>query len=1008
MFLDKASLAASADLPQALREALQTSRKFLVLCSPEAARSPWVAREARTWLETHGPRNVLLVLTAGRLTWRNGDFDREQTDALPEPFYGAFAAEPLWANVTWSRGHADPARAAALRATVAQLAAAVLELPLDEIEGDDVRSRRLLRRLRTAAIGALVLLATLSAGLGLWAEINRRTAVRQRQVATERALAISAQATVAGTPSLANAQRAAAYVAAVPPSSRGPETWAAALAALQSLPTAVVRHQAGVSGGAFAAEGAEFALSAGRTVSRYGPAGRLLWTATLSHDADALAWAPSGRMLLAAGRSRRLSLLRSDGSVVSTMPWNAAAGATATTEPAIREMAFPTEDLAVIATSEGFIFVDVPSVTTTTQLAFIDRLTLCGGTATWSLRDGSVMSQHLASAHEPRLVHRHRAPVAFLACSSDGASVASVGTDDEVVWSRSQRSSRWRVHGVRSLALAPAGDRLAINTSMVLQSGRLDVGGRNETLLFADGTGVAVWRATHALFSSALAFHHDDLLVADDKSAILRVDARHLRRVDRLSTPDQIDHLIGLSRPGDVLVVSKTGGIEQVDFVAGTRRPFGRTTGWATKTVVNTDRRSVLLFCRIDGAEINDQREAAVVVATDFAAGPIHFEPRVAAAARPGSSEALSLRAQPAAHTVMASIELTEKQVRQPVRLRGRYESLIVSADGAHVMLSGADGALLVQLNDQEVWRDKTSTTEPVFIGRGPAAVLLSEAPALLLGDGKRVALPFETGNVGTVKVSSDLRFAAVVTDDRHQLWDLASRTRLHSAEPNNSWSAAFAPDGSSFVAAIASGGLDVFELGGQNRVRHVAVPLTIDGEIVFADSGRNLLVPGREGVARVNIETGTIAPVGGAGPGAQIAVAPRGAGLVLSYPNNTVHMYDNEYRRVAQLQLSGSLGAVAFAADGSRVALGSHDGGVRFVDIPTGRLLADIRAETGSVVDLTFLASDKWLLIAGLTRYSVVPLDPYSLLCGRATRSLSADEWLEVGGTGPAPTGCR
>ena len=95
----------------------------------------------------------------------------------------------------------------------------------------------------------------------------------------QRALAISAQAATAGEPSLANAQRAAAHVAAVNASARGPEKNAtAAFAALQSLPTAVIQHDAGISDGAFAPQGSDFALAAGSSVSLHDVTGRARWT----------------------------------------------------------------------------------------------------------------------------------------------------------------------------------------------------------------------------------------------------------------------------------------------------------------------------------------------------------------------------------------------------------------------------------------------------------------------------------------------------------------------------------------------------------------------------------------------------------------------------------------------------------------------------------------------------------------------------------------------------------
>src|SRR5690606_20731998 len=144
------------------------------------------------------------------------------------------------------------------------------------------RSHKLLRRLRLAAIVLLVVLTAFSTTFGILAEINRRTADRQREIAVQRALALTAQAAAAGTPSLANAQRAAAHILAVNPDARNQETWGAALAAVEVLPTAVIRDDSGVSSGAFRPRTQDFAIAAGRSVFGHDRLGRRVWQATIT------------------------------------------------------------------------------------------------------------------------------------------------------------------------------------------------------------------------------------------------------------------------------------------------------------------------------------------------------------------------------------------------------------------------------------------------------------------------------------------------------------------------------------------------------------------------------------------------------------------------------------------------------------------------------------------------------------------------------------------------------
>src|SRR3954469_886351 len=54
VFRDDASLSASPDLWGSIQQALDGSRYFILLASPAAAQSPWVAKEAEHWIEQRG------------------------------------------------------------------------------------------------------------------------------------------------------------------------------------------------------------------------------------------------------------------------------------------------------------------------------------------------------------------------------------------------------------------------------------------------------------------------------------------------------------------------------------------------------------------------------------------------------------------------------------------------------------------------------------------------------------------------------------------------------------------------------------------------------------------------------------------------------------------------------------------------------------------------------------------------------------------------------------------
>src|SRR5689334_5396775 len=76
-FRDQSGLAVTPALWESIRAAMDDSRFFILLASPEAAKSEWVGREVGHWLERQSSARMLIVRTAGTIEWddRAGDFD---------------------------------------------------------------------------------------------------------------------------------------------------------------------------------------------------------------------------------------------------------------------------------------------------------------------------------------------------------------------------------------------------------------------------------------------------------------------------------------------------------------------------------------------------------------------------------------------------------------------------------------------------------------------------------------------------------------------------------------------------------------------------------------------------------------------------------------------------------------------------------------------------------------------------------------------------------------------
>jgi WD40 repeat protein len=183
VFRDNASLAANPGLWSSIEQALERSRWFVLLASPGAARSPWVAREIDTWLRRHGTERLLIAVTDGGLVWDDnaGAFAAGPNAALPAALLTAFEEEPRFIDLRFARtaDHLSLSDAR-FRDVIADLAAPIHGRPKDELVGEEVRQHRRAVRLARAAAASLVILL-LAAVLGAVFAVGQRNEARDQR-----------------------------------------------------------------------------------------------------------------------------------------------------------------------------------------------------------------------------------------------------------------------------------------------------------------------------------------------------------------------------------------------------------------------------------------------------------------------------------------------------------------------------------------------------------------------------------------------------------------------------------------------------------------------------------------------------------------------------------------------------------------------------------------------------------------------------------------------------------
>lgn len=157
IFRDREDLPAGDDLSQSVKSALQKSSSLIILCSPAAKQSPWVAREITLFRELHPDRPILAAIIHG-----------EPADAFPPPLL-AFGREPLAADL---RKEGDGWRLGFLK-----LVAGIANVPLDALIQRDAQ-RRLKHVMAVTLLSGVALIAMIS--MTIFAIQSRNEAQAQR------------------------------------------------------------------------------------------------------------------------------------------------------------------------------------------------------------------------------------------------------------------------------------------------------------------------------------------------------------------------------------------------------------------------------------------------------------------------------------------------------------------------------------------------------------------------------------------------------------------------------------------------------------------------------------------------------------------------------------------------------------------------------------------------------------------------------------------------------------
>lgn len=177
VFRDRDELHAGADLKASVQDALAKSRWLIVVCTPDAARSPWVNREIIEFKRLRGERHVLALIARGE-PFASDMPGREAEECFPPALRRALnedgvpEGEPLEPIAADMRKHGDGPQRATLK-----LLAGMLGVSFDDLVRRDMQRRV---RLLSVVAGASVLGLVAFAFLAVMAVQARNEAQHQR------------------------------------------------------------------------------------------------------------------------------------------------------------------------------------------------------------------------------------------------------------------------------------------------------------------------------------------------------------------------------------------------------------------------------------------------------------------------------------------------------------------------------------------------------------------------------------------------------------------------------------------------------------------------------------------------------------------------------------------------------------------------------------------------------------------------------------------------------------
>ena len=291
-----------------------------------------------------------------------------------------------------------------------------------------------------------------------------------------------------------------------------------------------------------------------------------------------------------------------------------------------------------------------------------------------------------------------------------------------------------------------------------------------------------------------------------------------------------------------------------------------------------------------------------------------------------------------------------------------------------------AGGAALGGLVVGLLWAFTGSDPAPALVPSPPSAVTTAP-PASDPGPTPRLVLHGESGTVWATSFLAGNKLVMGMEDGSIKIWDLTNGEPIKTLDRQggNIWAADVSSDGKYLVTASDESSVTFWSLK-SFQPEFKFDESTSTKVAVFSHDGKHLATGSRSGIVKVWDWTNQIPYAqlrGHRGTVHSLAYSPDGNRLASAGSDGTVKVWDLKKGEggwelgegpAPKLEMSlhrGSVYAVAFSPDGTRLASAGWDGTVRIWDANTGAQLLKIAAHDQDVWSVAFGGNGKWVASA-------------------------------------------